>query len=234
MSNPPLILASSSPRRLELLAQIGIIPDAIIPADIDETAYKNERPDALAKRLAGEKALAVYNKVIEQERTPPPCPPPSRGRENIGKSQGDLTLYSDHLIIRSSDHPLILAADTFVTVGRRVLQKPENADEAAQFLRWMSGRRVRVLTAVAVMHTSLAAPRVKLHTSIIATKRLTEAEIAWHTAHENEWRGRSGGCSVSGRFSAFIKRIDGSADGIAGLPLYETVGLLKSCGYRLS
>lgn len=199
MPNPPLILASNSPRRLELLAQVGIVPDAVIPADIDEAARANERADALAKRLASEKAMAVYK-------------------------------------THAQPHPgaIILAADTFVTVGRRMLQKPENAEQAAEFLRLMSGRRVKVLTGVAVMHHTLATPRVKLHTNIVETKRLTEDEIAWHTAHESEWRGRSGGCSVTGRFSAFIKRTDGTMDSIAGLPLCVTIGVLQSCGYTLS
>jgi septum formation protein len=246
MPNPPLILASGSPRRLDLLAQVGIVPDAIIPADIDETAHKNERPDVLAKRLAAQKAMAVYLQLTPEMNSdesapppphrgrdgegdkkrnavspegPPPYPPPKRGRGSIGAL--------------GSQDPIILAADTFVTVGRRMLQKPADAIEAAQFLRWMSGRRVRVLTAVAVMTDGLAAPRVKLDTSIIVVKQLTEAEIAWHTSFTEEWQGRSGGCAIDGRFAAFIKRIDGTPDSIGGLPLYDTIGLLSSCGYQL-
>lgn len=191
--NPKLILASASPRRLELLAQIGIVPDRVIPADIDESALKNEGPAALAKRLAGQKAMAVFAN------------------------------HPDHIV---------LAADTFVTVGRYVLQKPNDATEAAQFLRRMSGKRVKVLTGVAVMAPNLPAPRVRLHTSIIQTKRLTETEIAWHSSFPQEWQGRSGGCSVTGRFSAFIKRVSGTPDSIGGLPLYDTLCLLASCGYR--
>lgn len=196
MSNPPLILASASPRRLELLAQIGVTPDAVIPADIDETAHKGETPARLAVRLAGEKSLAVYSKC----------------------AAGATPL------------PVVLAADTFVTVGRRVLQKPENAAAAAQFLRWMSGRRVKVLTAVAVMGPTLNAPRIKLHTNIIQTQRLTEDDIAWHTRHTDEWQGRSGACSITGRFAAFIKRLDGTPDSVAGLPLRQTIHLLRSVG----
>ena len=125
-------------------------------------------------------------------------------------------------------------------VGRRTLQKPADAVEAAQFLRWMSGRRMRVLTAVAVVggipakpdDSAPPRPRVRIHTSLVAVKRLTETEIAWHTSFPDEWRGRSGGCAIDGRFAVFIKRIDGPPDSIGGLPLCETINLLNSVGYR--
>ncbi len=198
---PPLILASASPRRLALLAQIGIIPDAIIPADIDEAARTGERPDDLAQRLAREKAIEVYQKSMS-----------------------------------TMPNAVVLGADTFIVVGRRALQKPSDAAEAAQFLRYMSGRRVRVLTAVAVVGGPHAGPsplpRVRLHTSIVAVKRLTEDDIKWHTSFPEEWQGRSGGCAIDGRFAAFIKRIDGTPDSIGGLPLFDTINLLNLCGYR--
>lgn len=190
---PPLILASASPRRLELLRQIGIDPDHIIPADIDETPLKGEAADKLAVRLAVAKAAHVHAKHPEA---------------------------------------IVIAADTFVTVGRRQLQKPANADEARQFLRWMSGRRVKVLTGLAVMAPALLRPKTRLSTSIICTKRLTDDEIEWHTATD-EWQGRSGGCSIEGAFAAFVKRIDGTQDSIAGLPLYDTMSLLRSVGASL-
>jgi septum formation protein len=228
MPNPPLILASGSPRRLELLAQIGITPDAVIPADIDETAHKGETPQALALRLASEKAMAVYAQVCHPGRSA------AETRDLLQSGMMKVPARGLAPLAGMTVPPIILAADTFVTVGRRMLQKPDNAEQAAEFLRLMSGRRVKVLTGVAVMHHTLAAPRVKLHTNIVQTKRLTEDEIAWHTAHETEWRGRSGGCSVTGRFSAFIKRTSGTMDSIAGLPLYETSGLLKSCGYDIT
>lgn len=188
-----LILASASPRRLELLKQIGITPDAIIPADIDETPLKNEAADKLALRLAITKAAHVHTK-----------------------------------------HPdaIVIAADTFVTVGRRQLQKPADADEARQFLRWMSGRRVKVLTGVAVMAPNLAKPKSRLSASIVCTKRLTNEDIEWHTA-TGEWQGRSGGCAIDGAFGAFVKRIDGTQDSIGGLPLYDTLVLLRSVGVTL-
>lgn len=193
-NKPSLILASASPRRRELLAQIGITPDHIIPADIDETPLAGESPRALALRLAAAKAAHVF-----------------------------------------ASHPdsIVIAADTFVVVGRTCLQKPVDADEATQFLRRMSGRRVRVLTGVAVMAPTLTKPITRLSTNLIATKRLSEDEIAWHTAKIDEWQGRSGGCAIDGYFAAFIKRIDGTPDGIGGLPLYDTVCLLRSVGYSI-
>lgn len=186
----PLILASASPRRLELLRQIGITPAHIIPADIDESPRPHETPKALALRLAVEKAMAIYQK------------------------------HPDHVV---------LAADTFVTVGRHSLQKPVDEAEARSFLRLMSGRRVKVLSGVAVMGPSFDKPRTRLSISTICTKRLTEADIDWHTA-SNEWQGRSGGCSISGHFAAFVKRVDGTPDSIAGLPLYDTLLLLRAAG----
>jgi septum formation protein len=187
-----LILASSSPRRLELLRQIGIEPYAVIPADIDETALKNEQPDALALRLAASKAAHVY------------------------------TLHPDQVV---------LAADTFVTVGRRQLQKPADAAEAAQFMRWMSGRRHRVLTAVAVMGPGMTKPRTRLSISVIHVKRLTEDEINWYLAG-NSWQGCSG-YALQSRFGAFVTRIDGTSDSIRGLPLYDTMCLLRSAGVKI-
>jgi septum formation protein len=201
---PSFILASASPRRLALLAQIGIVPDAVIPPDIDETERIGERAVDLAVRLATEKVAAVYTQIQSDPQW---------------------------------KNPIVLAADTFVTVGRRSLQKPQDAVEAAQFLRYMSGRRVRVLSAVAVIggpfSGGVPSPRVRLHISTIAVKRLTESEIIWHTSFMDEWKGRSGGCAIDGRFAAFIKRIDGTPDSIGGLPIYQTINLLNSCGYQL-
>jgi septum formation protein len=189
----PLILASASPRRLELLKQIGITPDAVIPADIDETPRKGEAADKLALRLAIAKAAHVHSK-----------------------------------------HPgsIVIAADTFVTVGRRQLQKPADEDEARQFLRLMSGRRIKVLTGVAVMAPHLSTPKSRLSTSIVCTKRLTDEDVEWHTA-TSEWQGRSGGCAIDGAFGAFVKRIDGTQDSIGGLPLYDTLMLLRSVNFSL-
>ena len=192
-ATPKLILASASPRRLDLLAQVGITPDQVIPADIDETAMAGEGAKDLALRLAAAKAAHVH----------------------VGNPQS-----------------VVLAADTFVTVGRRMLQKPLDATDEARFLRLMSGRRHKVLSAVAVMAPGLPAPRVRLSINTVHVKRLTPSEIDWFVTNR-EWEGKSGGYGIQGRFSAFVKRIDGTQDSIMGLPLYDTLCLLRSCGYPI-
>lgn len=187
--NLPLILASASPRRLELLTQMGVTPAQIIPADIDESPKPHETPRTLALRLASEKAQAVF--------------------------------------ARHPDHA-VLAADTFVTVGRRTLQKPHDRAEAMDFLRLMSGRRHRVLTAVAVMAPGLAQPRTRLSINTVCVKRLTEDDMNGYL-DENKWQGCSG-YALQSRFGAFVTRIDGTPDSIRGLPLYDTRCLLQSVG----
>lgn len=190
---PHLILASASPRRADLLAQIGIVPDAIIPADIDETPLKNEHPRALALRLAAQKA---------------------------------------HTVWAQNPDAVVLAADTFITVGRRCLQKPADADEERRFLALLSGRRHQALTAIAIMAPRKKAPQTRLSTTTVAVKRLLPADIEWYIQSQ-EWQGKSGGYAIQGRFSRFVKFIHGTQSGIAGLPLYETVCLLNGAGYRL-
>ena len=184
----PLVLASASPRRLDLLKQIGIVPEAVIPADIDESPLPHETPRALACRLAAEKAAKVF---------------------------------ADH-----KDH-IVLAADTFITLGARSLQKPADTEEERRFLQQLSGRRHKVLSAVSVMAPGLAAPRGRLSINTVCVKRLTNAEIESYI-EAGEWVGKSGGYAIQGRFGAFITRIDGTQASIAGLPLYETYALL--CG----
>lgn len=190
---PRLILASASQRRADLLAQIGIVPDAIIPADIDETPLKNEHPRALTLRLAAQKAHAVW---------------------------------------AQNPDAAVLASDTFITVGRRCLQKPADADEERRFLTLLSGRRHQALTAIAIMAPHKKAPQTRLSITTVAVKRLLPADIEWYIQSQ-EWQGKSGGYTIQGRFSRFVKFIHGTQGGIAGLPLYETVCLLNSAGYRL-
>lgn len=186
-SQPPLILASASPRRKDLLAQIGIVPDKIAPTDIDETRKKGELPRALALRLASEKAQA------------------------------------------SKEAGFVLAADTVVGVGRRILEKPGDAKEAERFLRLMSGRAHSVYTGVAVK-----APDGKLNARVVQTrvklKRLSDAEIAGYIASD-EWRGKAGGYGIQGRAAAFITHLSGSYSNVVGLPLYETSTLLTGMGW---
>ena len=185
-----LILASASPRRLELLARIGVAPDAVLPAEIDETPRRAELPAPYAQRMAAEKAAAV-----------------------------------------AEAGALVLAADTVVAAGRRILPKTEEEDEAAETLRLLSGRRHRVLSAVTLVDSEGRA-RHRLSTSIVAFKRLTEEEIAGYLASD-EWRGKAGGYAIQGRAEALVRFLSGSHSGVMGLPLYETRALLIAAGYPL-
>lgn len=187
---PELILASASPRRKELLAQIGVVPDRILPADIDETPLKAEPPARLAERLAREKAAALS---------------------------------------ASSPEAIILAADTVVALGRRLLEKPAHEAEAAAFLRLLSGRNHRVYTGVAVARGERLSAR--LVETRVAFKPLSEEEIAAYVA-SGDWRGKAGGYGIQGPAGAFVRRIVGSHPAVMGLPLYETMALLRGAGWR--
>ncbi|MFC0634185.1 Maf family protein [Brevundimonas balnearis] len=187
---PELILASASPRRKELLAQIGVVPDRILPADIDETPLKAEPPARLAERLAREKAAALS---------------------------------------ASSPESIILAADTVVALGRRLLEKPADEAEAAAFLRLLSGRNHRVYTGVAVARGERRSAR--LVETRVAFKPLSEDEIASYVA-TGDWRGKAGGYGIQGPAGAFVRRIVGSQPAVMGLPLYETSALLRGAGWR--
>jgi len=188
---PLLVLASASPRRLELLRQIGVAPDAVDPAQLDETPLARELPAAHVSRLARAKAETVRPR-----------------------------------------HPgaLILAADTAVACGRRILGKPEDEREARRFLAMLSGRRHRVYGGVALIGPDgrLTARRVL---SQVEFKRLSAAEIAEYLA-TGEWRGKAGGYAIQGRAAAFVSWIAGSYSNVVGLPLYETAQLLAGVGYR--
>ena len=186
---PPLILASASPRRLALLAQIGVRPDTVRPAEIDETPLKGELPRAYALRIACEKAATV-----------------------------------------DAPGSLVLAADTVVSVGRRILGKPGSAEEADRFLRMLSGRRHRVTTAVCLRRDGRQWTR-RVETAV-KLKRLSEAEIAAYL-RSGEWQGKAGGYAIQGIAGAFIPWIGGSYTNVVGLPLTETAGLLEGAGYRV-
>jgi septum formation protein len=187
---PHFVLASASPRRLELLAQIGLAPDLIEPAEIDETPLPGETARLLTVRLARAKAAAVA------QRQP---------------------------------GAFVLAADTVVAAGRRLLGKPDSAAEASRMLALLSGRAHRVLTAVAV-----AAPGGKTASRLSETrvrfKRLTRIEIDVYLA-SGEWTGKAGAYGVQGRAGAFVIALNGSYTGVVGLPLYETRALLTGLGY---
>ncbi|AEI94982.1 Maf family protein [Roseobacter litoralis] len=183
------ILGSGSPRRKELLAQIGVVPDDIRPPDIDETPHKGELPRPYCARMAREKVCAVDAQPTD----------------------------------------IVLCADTTVALGRRILGKPEDAAEAEAFLKSLSGRRHRVITAVAVR----VADRVweKDVLSIVRMKSLSQADIQSYIDSE-DWRGKAGGYGIQGPAAALIPWISGSYTGIVGLPLAETAGLLQAAGYR--
>lgn len=189
MAPRPLILASASPRRLELLARIGITPARIDPADIDETPRLRERPEPHVRRLAHEKALVV-----------------------------------------AARHPgqVVLAADTLVAVGQRILPKVEDAATARQCLSLLAGRRHRVHTAVTVVGVDGRA-RQRLSTSMLRLPALTPAEIDSYL-QSGEWQGKAGGYAIQGRFEAHVAAIAGSYSGIMGLPLFETCALLRHAG----
>lgn len=191
-SRPQLILASASPRRLSLLADMGVVPDEVLPAALDESVLKGELPRPHTLRLAEEKAQAV-----------------------AGQRSG----------------AVILAADTVVACGRRILPKAENRKQAEACLTLLSGRRHRVYTAIAVVSAEgrLASRLVE---TVVQFKRLTKSEIQSYL-DSGEWEGKAGGYAIQGLASCFIPWIRGSYSAVVGLPLYETSQLLAQAGVQL-
>lgn len=191
MNKPRLVLASASPRRLDLLRQIGVAPDAIDPAELDETPHKDETPRRLALRLARAKAACVAARQADA---------------------------------------YVLAADTVVAVGRRVLPKCETDAEVGACLKLLSGRAHRVLTGVAV-----AAPDGRLAGRVVESrvhfKRLTATEMEAYVG-AGEGIGKAGGYGIQGRAGAFVIELQGSYSGVVGLPLYESSALLAGLGWR--
>ena len=185
-----LILGSASPRRRELLAQFGLVPDAVRAPDIDETPARGETPRSYVARMAREKALALD------------CAPDE----------------------------VVLSADTTVAVGRRILGKPGDAAEAAEFLWALSGRRHHVLTAVAVRRGARLWQR--LVDTEVKVKALSNAEVNGYLA-SGEWQGKAGGYAIQGRFGAMIPWLKGSFTGVVGLPVAETAHLLAAAGIDL-
>ena len=190
-SNKKLILASASPRRRDLLAQIGYAPDAILPADIDEAEGERETPTALAHRLATQKAHALYDKLDKET--------------------------------------LILAADTVVSVGRRILPKTETEEDARACLTLLSGRGHRVHTGLCLLSAQGAITKVV--SSRVRLRALSDDDIQSYLA-AGEWQGKAGGYAIQGRAAAFISSIVGSYSNIVGLPLFETANLLQGAGMR--
>jgi septum formation protein len=187
---PPLVLASASPRRLELLARIGVVPDHVAPTDIDETPLKAELPRLLAARLARGKAEAAA---------------------------------------AAAPGAMVLAADTVVGVGRRILGKPADEAEARRFLGLLSGRRHRVMTGVCLVRPD-GRRSERLVTTILAFQRLTAAQIEDFVA-TGEWRGVAGGYQIQKRAEVFVRFLSGSHSNVVGLPLFETAQLLRGAGW---
>ena len=185
---PRLILGSASPRRRELLAQLGIAPDDLRAPDIDETPRKGELPRPYCARMAAEKAAAVA----------------------------------------AAPGEIVLCADTTVAMGRRILGKPADAGEAAEFLVAMGGRRHRVITAVAVKRDGRIWERVV--ETVVKMKRLSDGELNAYLA-SGEWAGKAGGYGIQGRAGAFIPWLQGSYSAVMGLPVAETAALLAAAGY---
>jgi septum formation protein len=186
-----LVLASASPRRVSLLNQIGIVPDRIIPANIDETPLKSELPRQLVTRLSTRKAISV-------------------SKENPGT--------------------FVLAADTVVACGRRILSKAETSEQALSFLELLSGRRHRVVSGVTIV-----SPEGNIHERIVETqvifKRLSLRELDLYLA-SGEWQDKAGAYGIQGLAAKFVKAINGSYSNVVGLPLFETSQLLEGVGFR--
>jgi septum formation protein len=187
---PALVLASASPRRRELLARIGVLPDRILPTETDETPRKAELPRALAARLAAEKAEAAA---------------------------------------LAAPGALVLAADTVVGVGRRVLPKAEAEAEARRCLGLLSGRRHQVTTGV-VLRLPDGRRLSRLVATAVAFQRLTAAQVEDYLA-SGEWRGKAGGYAIQGRAEAHVRFLSGSWSNVVGLPLFETAQLLRGVGW---
>jgi septum formation protein len=191
-----LVLASASSRRLALLEQVGIEPDALRPASIDETPKKGEPPRTYAARLARQKAMTAKERL---EREP----------DLMGS--------------------FVLAADTAVSVSRKIIGKPEYLNEAASALQTLSGRSHRVFTSVCLI-TDKGAVKVRTVETRVRFKRLSAEEIDSYLA-SGEWRGKAGGYAIQGIAGAFVQKIVGSYTNVVGLPLNEVVQLLAGEGF---
>jgi septum formation protein len=194
---PKLVLASASPRRIELLQQAGIEPDRVFPADVDETPQRAEHPRSLAKRLSRAKAERAWEAL---------------------KGDSDLA------------DAFVLAADTVVAVGRRILPKAELTEEAANCLKLLSGRAHRVYSGVCLI-TPAGKVRQRLVETRVRFKRFSREELEGYLA-SGEWRGKAGAYAVQGLAGSFVVKLVGSYTNVVGLPLYETLGLLAADGYK--
>jgi septum formation protein len=186
-----LVLASSSPRRRDLLTRIGAAPDRIAAPDVDEDVHSGELARPYVLRVAIAKAQAVPREADE----------------------------------------IVLAGDTTIAVGRRILAKPEDEADLRRMLALLSGRRHHCLSAIALIDTQ-GKLRTRVSDTIVTFKRLTAAEIDWYVA-SGEGMGKAGGYAIQGKAEAFVRALSGSHSGVVGLPVFETRALLESAGYRL-
>jgi septum formation protein len=186
-----LVLASSSPRRRDLLTRIGAAPDRIAAPDVDEDVRPNELPRAYVLRVAIDKA---------------------------------------HAVARAEDE-IVLAGDTTIAVGRRILAKPGDEADLRRMLGLLSGRRHHCLSAVCVIDTAGKA-RTRISDTVVAFKRLSAAEIDWYVA-SGEGMGKAGGYAIQGKAEAFVRFLSGSHSGVVGLPVFETRALLEAAGHPL-
>jgi septum formation protein len=193
--NPPLVLASESPRRLALLAQAGIVPDAVVAPGIDETPYPKWTPAYNAFYFAAAKAAKAA-------------------------------------ALWSGAPAIVLAADTVVACGRRILPKAESGEQVRECLGLLSGRRHQVITAVSAVGLDGRVRHRRVVTRV-AFKRLTAEEIESYVRC-GEGVGKAGGYAIQGRAEIFVRQLNGSYSNVVGLPLLETIGLLKGCGYSIS
>jgi septum formation protein len=198
IGRPKLVLASGSPRRLALLNQAGVEPDALRPADVDETPKKGELPRACATRLARAKAEAALRGIRLDDEL--------RGA-------------------------YVLAADTVVAVGRRILPKAELVNEAEQCLRLLSGRNHRVYTGICIV-TPREGFRQRLVETRVRFRRLSDEDVQGYIG-SGEWRGKAGGYGIQGIAGSFVVKIVGSYTNIVGLPLHESLTLLGGEGFPI-
>ncbi|WP_413154422.1 Maf family nucleotide pyrophosphatase [Bartonella sp. cb54] len=198
-----LVLASASPRRLALLAQIGLDPHQVYATNIDETPKLREHPANLAKRLAKEKALKAHEVLLWHNQ---------KSEENL-----------------LANKTVILTADTVVAVGRVILPKPQGEDEAYECLRFLSGRSHKVYGAICALN-ECGKKTVKLVESRVRFKRLTSSMMEAYLA-SGEWQGKAGGYAIQGKAGAFVVNIAGSYSNVVGLPLAETMDLLTAYHY---
>ncbi|WP_254474918.1 Maf family nucleotide pyrophosphatase [Bartonella sp. B1098] len=220
-----LVLASASPRRLMLLAQMGIEPQQVYASDIDETPKLKEHPASLAKRLAKEKALKAQEslrwyaqKSQENQNSAQENQNPQEKLQNVPKKL-------------SGQKTIILAADTVVAVGRTILPKPEGEDEAYECLRFLSGRAHKVYGAICALNEQ-GKITVKLVETRVRFRRLTSFMMKAYLAC-GEWQGKAGGYAIQGKAGAFVVYIAGSYSNVVGLPLAETADLLTAYHYPL-